>query len=81
MMADALLEQEMDELRKKGIITDEEESEALAMAAHELEKEVSGKVDEAEEAVEETTQTVEEAVQDDVAQAADEVESEADTQE
>ena len=74
MMADALLEQEMDELRKKGIITDEEESEALAMAAHELEKEVSGKVDEEEEAVEE-------AARDAVAQAADTVESEADAQE
>lgn len=45
MMADALLEQEMDELRKKGVITGEEEAEALAMAAHELEKEVTGKTD------------------------------------
>ncbi|MBQ6265965.1 MAG: hypothetical protein IJK60_11005 [Clostridia bacterium] len=55
MMADALLEQEMDELRKRGIITDEEEAQALEMAAHELEKEVTG-VDE------ETAETVEEAM-------------------
>ena len=59
MMADALLEQEMDELRKKGIITDEEESEALAMAAHELEKEVVPSV---EETVVSETETLEEPV-------------------
>ncbi|MBR4767044.1 MAG: hypothetical protein IK085_09830 [Clostridia bacterium] len=70
MMADALLEQEMDELRKKGIITDEEESEALAMAAHELEKEVEGKAEETvQEAVEETAQVVEETVIETVSEA------------
>ena len=63
MMADALLAQEMDELRKKGIITGEEEAEALAMAAHELEKEVTGA---AEETVEEAVEAVDEAVEADI---------------
>ena len=93
MMADALLEQEMDELRKKGIITDEEESEALAMAAHELEKEVVPSVEEtAVSAVDETVETAvseTDAPEEPVAEAAEEaaeaieeaVESEAETQE
>ena len=93
MMADALLEQEMDELRKKGIITDEEESEALAMAAHELEKEVVPSVEEtAVSAVDETVETAvseADAPEEPVAEAAEEaaetieeaVESEAETQE